>query len=215
MTRITDHEESRMSFTEDTMEHLDVDPGETDMEWVYANAHRKKLSWITAVLALGVAAAIGFVGGVRVQKSEVKTTAATSGTGRRAGAAGTAGAGAAGVGGAAAAGRTIGTVKLIDGTNLYVTDTSGNVVKVATTGASFTKTDSGSVSDIHPGDTVVVTGSTGSDGTVNARSVVEGGAAGAGGGGFGGFGGRGGGGGGAGAAGGATTGTAATGAAGG
>jgi hypothetical protein len=189
MTRMTDHEESRMSFTEDTMEQLEVDPGETDMEWVYASARRKKLSWITAVLALGLAGAMGFVGGVRVQKSQTKTTTtATSGRRGAGAAAATAGTGAAA--GAAGAGRTIGTVKLIDGTNLYVTDSSGNVVKVATTGASFTKTDSGSVTDVHPGDTVVVTGATGSDGTVNARSVVLGGA----GGGFAGFGGRGGGG---------------------
>ena len=176
-----------MAYPEDTMEQLAVEPPEEDMEWVYASARRRKLSWVTAVLALGAAAAIGFAIGVRVQKSQVTTTAASAAAGRR-GAAATGAAAANPPGGAAAAaGRTIGTVKLIDGTNLYITDTSGNVVKVSTTGASFTKTVSGAVTDVHPGDTVVVTGPAGSDGTVNARSVVLGGAGA--GGGFGGFGG--------------------------
>jgi hypothetical protein len=168
-----------MAYPEDTMEQLAVEPPEEDMEWVYANARRRKLSWVTAVLALGAAAAIGFAVGVRVQKSQVTTTSASAAASRRAGAA--TGGAAANPAAGAGAGRTIGTVKLIDGTNLYITDASGNVVKVSTTGASFTKTVSGAVTDVHPGDTVVVTGAAGSDGTVSARSVVLGGAGAAGG----------------------------------
>ena len=188
-----------MAYPEDTMEQLAVEPPEEDMEWVYANARRRKLSWVTAVLALGAAAAIGFAVGVRVQKSQVTTTTAAAGSRRAA-----AGTGATTANPAAGAGRTIGTVKLIDGTNLYITDTSGNVVKVSTTGASFTKTVSGAVTDVHPGDTVVVNGPAGADGTVAARSVVLGGAGG--GGAFGGVGGgRGSVGGAAGARGGAAT----------
>ncbi len=65
-------------------------------------------------------------------------------------AAGTAPAGAATTGGAA---NIIGTVTVIDGTTLYVTDSSGNVVKVTTnTGTTVSKTDTGTVSDLAPGE---------------------------------------------------------------
>ena len=47
-----------------------------------------------------------------------------------------------------------GTVKLVDGTNVYVTDTSGNVVKVLTGASStLTKTDPATTKDIAPGNT--------------------------------------------------------------
>jgi hypothetical protein len=163
-----------MAYPDDTMEQVAVDPPEEDMEWVYASARRRKLSWVTAVLAIGAAVAIGFAAGVRVQKGQVTTTATAGASGRRAAAA-AGGAAATGTGGGGGAGATRGTVKLIDGTNLYVTDNSGNVVKVSTTGASFTKTVPGAVTDVHPGDTVTVIGPAGADGTVTARTVVLGG----------------------------------------
>jgi len=107
-------------------------------------------------------------------------------------------------------GATVGQVKLIDGSNIYVTDSTGNVVKVATTPDSqITVTTSGTAKDVKPGDTVLVTGTTGDDGTVTATAVRDQGAGGAG---FGGFGGRrGAAGGGTGAAGGGATGAPAAG----
>ena len=87
---------------------------------------------------------------------------------------------------------TVGQVKLIDGTNVYVTDTSGNTVKVATTGSTISKSAPGTVTDLAIGDTVIVRGATGSDGTVTATAITDSGAAGAAGGfGGGGFGGQG------------------------
>ena len=84
-------------------------------------------------------------------------------------------------------------MRLVDGDNIYVATTSGDIVKVHTSKSSttITKTSSGTVSDVHPGDNVVAQGSAGSDGTINATRVNDGGTAGAGGG----FGGGGGGGG--------------------
>jgi hypothetical protein len=88
---------------------------------------------------------------------------------------GPAGGGAARAGGAGAAGAAVaGQVKLVDGNNLYVTDAQGNVVKVVTTPASrFTRTGSGTIQDVRPGDTVVVQGQKGDDGIVTATAVAD------------------------------------------
>ncbi|HTJ75584.1 MAG TPA: hypothetical protein VL337_09470, partial [Acidimicrobiales bacterium] len=106
-----------------------------------------------------------------------------AGSGQRAGGAGTAAGGAAGGGGPAAGGgaAAAGTVKLIDGANIYVTDGQGNVVKVTTTDSSrFTHTGQGSIADVRPGDTVVVQGQKGADGIVAATAVADAGPAAAG-----------------------------------
>jgi hypothetical protein len=179
---------------------------------------RRRVAPLTAVLGVVVVAGAGFLGGVQVQKSQTPATsvrtgaqgAGAAGNGTQAagrtGAAGAGGTGAAGAAGAGGGGRgTVGQVKLVDGTNIYVTDTSGNVVKVATGASSrITKVQPASVADVHPGDTVVIQGQPDAEGTVQAVAVND---AGADAGGFGGAFGRGGRGGG-GAAGGAAGGTA-------
>jgi hypothetical protein len=123
----------------------------------------------------------GFGGGTR--------TGAGTGTGTGTGAVPGAGAGAAS-GGTGGSGVTIGTVKLVDGSTLYVTDSSGNIVKV-TTGAStkVTEARTGKVGDLQPGQSVTVRGSQNSGGDIAATTVTEGAATG----GFAGFGGFGGG----------------------
>jgi hypothetical protein len=64
-------------------------------------------------------------------------------------------------------------VKLVDGTNVYVTDTSGNVVKIATGPSSqLTKTDPASTKDVAPGDVVIVRGTPNSDGSYTAQTLV-------------------------------------------
>jgi hypothetical protein len=173
---------------------------------------RKRLGPFSLLLIGAVVAAGAFYGGVVTEKNHVtattvsaaaasraRTAATTAGAPGAAGAAGAAGrtgtagaAGAAGAaGGAGGAGATFGTVKLIDGTNVYVQDATGNITKVATTAQStITITSTGTTKNIKPGDTVVVTGPTGADGTVNATSIRDAGAGGAALGGLGGFGGR-------------------------
>jgi hypothetical protein len=108
------------------------------------------------------------------------------------GAAGTgaAGTGAAGTGAVGGAANIVGTVTVVDGTTLYVTDATGDTVKVTTnTGTTVTKTDTGTVSNLAPGETVVIRGVQSSAGVYAAQTVSEGSAASA----FtgGGFGGRG------------------------
>ncbi|WP_329312570.1 DUF5666 domain-containing protein [Streptomyces sp. NBC_01278] len=90
------------------------------------------------------------------------------------------GAGTGGTGGpGAGAGVTTGTVKLVDGTTLYVTDAQGNVVKITTdTNTQITEAKTGKVSDLQPGQTVTVRGSQNPSGDVAATTVAQGGAGG-------------------------------------
>jgi hypothetical protein len=144
---------------------------------------RKKLPAITAALALAVAVAGGVVGGVEVQKHWGASTSAAA-TGRPAGFAGFAGRfgggggapGGGGGGGAPGAPATTGTVTLIKGSTLYVTDASGNTVLVHTTATSkVDKTVAGTIKTVHPGDSVTVSGSQNSDGSYSARQITIGG----------------------------------------
>jgi hypothetical protein len=99
------------------------------------------------------------------------TTAATGATG---GLGRTSGGGA--VGGA---GATIGQVAFVSKGTLYVTTTEGDTVKVkAAAGTSVTKTVKAKVASIHPGETVVVTGTTAASGAVSASAIRVGSTAG-------------------------------------
>jgi hypothetical protein len=70
---------------------------------------------------------------------------------------------------------TIGTVKLVDGQNLYVTTLSGGIVKVKiAAGTSVKASRSVALSELAPGSTVVVQGKKSADGSVAATSVSEG-----------------------------------------
>jgi hypothetical protein len=145
---------------------------------------RKKLPALTAALALAVAIAGGVLGGVEAQKHWGASSAAANpaagfaarfgarpggGAGGFPGAGGFAGAGGAG-------GGTNGTVTLIKGSTLYVTDASGNTVLVHTTaGSAVQKTVSGTLKTVHPGDSVTVTGSQNKDGSYSAQKITIGG----------------------------------------
>lgn len=158
----------------------------------------RRFSRSTTALAVLLLLVVGFFAGVKVQQREGGSS--RSGTTNLAALARAAGArGPSGPSGASrqqqgtGGGATIGSVKLVDGDTIYVTTTGGNIVKVRTTksGTTVTKTSTGTVSDVRPGDNVVVQGSAGEDGTVNATRVNDTGTGGfAGGDGFGGGGGR-------------------------
>jgi hypothetical protein len=147
---------------------------------------RKKLPALTAALALAVAVAGGLIGGVEAQKHWGASSAAASPGagfaarfGARGGGAGGAGGfpGAGGFAGAGGAGGGAnGTVTLIKGSTLYVTDASGNTVLVHTTaGSAVQKTVSGTLKTVHPGDSVTVTGSQNKDGSYSAQKITIGG----------------------------------------
>ncbi|NUP44742.1 MAG: hypothetical protein HOY76_48875 [Streptomyces sp.] len=162
-------------------------PDARDISAELAAPPRRKLPWLTLALSACIVAAGAFIGGVYVEKHHLNGsgssgnpfsalgnsrtgTGATAGTGRGFGGTG-AGTGAGGT----ASGLTFGTVKLVDGNTIYVTDAQGNTVKVTTSGSTkVTESKEGKVSDLKPGQTVTIRGTTGSSGDVTATTVTEG-----------------------------------------
>jgi hypothetical protein len=148
------------------------------------------LTPFTVMLMFIVFAAAGFVAGALVEKHQTKSAtivgaAATGGFGPAASTSGATGASGAngapsrlgGLFGGGSAG-TIGTVTDIKGRTLYVTTTAGTMVEVLTTSTSkITKTESVGKSTIRPGDSVVVSGITATNGTVTASTVSDSGSA--------------------------------------
>jgi hypothetical protein len=106
--------------------------------------------------------------------SSSSTGSGSAATGSSTGARGLAGA--SGAGGTA----TVGQVAYADKGTLYVTTSEGNTVKVtAAAGASVTKTVKASIKAIHPGETVIVAGTSAANGAVAASSIRVGSVAGA------------------------------------
>jgi hypothetical protein len=152
---------------------------------------RRSLTPIPLALLGVLLIACGFIAGVLVEKGEGSTSTASSsggvasrfatqrsgalsaGGGAR-GASASSGAGGFGVSARAAAGSgaTIGEVAYVAGHSLYVIDAEGNTVKIKTSVSStVTKTVKASVESIHPGETVIVTGSADTHGAVNATGI--------------------------------------------
>jgi hypothetical protein len=143
---------------------------------------RKLISPLNLGLLAVLLLALGFVGGVLVEKRQASNDAASGRAALRGalagagtGATGTAGAGALGLGrptGGAAARAMIGAVSTVDGHTLYVTDSQGNTIKVtSSSGGTITRTARSSLPSIHPGDAVVVQGPKNSDGSISAVSI--------------------------------------------
>jgi hypothetical protein len=152
---------------------------------------RRRLLAPAPLALLGVLLiACGFIGGVLVEKGETASSSPTGDTSGLAarfaalrGGGSSTGARGAGTGGGAAspfgaggAGRpTLGTVAYLAGSTLYVTNSEGNTVKVTTSaGTSVNKTVKSSVKDIHPGETVTITGASAASGALSAESISVG-----------------------------------------
>ncbi len=159
----------------DEDETLRQDPFADDLARRLAvRAPRRYASRTTAVLAGLLLVVAGFVAGAQVQR-HWGTPVASAGTGARGtfpGAGGPTGAGA-GTGRTGTGGSTItGTVKLVDGTTVYLETANGQVVTVTTTGTT-TVLLTGTLGQLAAGATVSVTGQTGTDGTVAATSITK------------------------------------------
>lgn len=156
---------------------------------------RRSITPVTRALLVVVLAGGAFLGGVLVQKSQTKSTSTSAlPAGVPANIAALFGGATtttvAGSGGSATATamQTIGTIKLVDGKNVYVSDAQGNVVRVATNrGTKITVNQDATVDKLKPSTSVIVQGTRGSDGTITATSVSQTAAGGQAG--FGGFGG--------------------------
>ncbi|MEV7185895.1 DUF5666 domain-containing protein [Kitasatospora sp. NPDC093102] len=182
---------------------LATPPDARDVSAELAAPPRRKLPWLSLVLAGGVIATGAFAGGVWYQqnngsssggKSSARPAAAAAAPGggygqngsRRGGQGQGQGQGA-GQGGQAGFAR--GTVKAVDGNTVYLTDTNGNTIKVTTGDATKVQLNKeGKVADLQPGQSVTVVGTPDANGGYTANQLVEGAA------GAGGFGGGGGGG---------------------
>jgi hypothetical protein len=148
---------------------------------------RGKIDKWTRILAVAVVLLLVFNIGVRMGHASRPKAAAPAG-GAGAGAAG-AGAGAAGSragdkgaqGGTGAAGgdaavkpAASGTVKVIDGNAIYVSESDGTTKKVvANDSTRYTRTEPGTLRDVQPGDKVSVEGTPGPDGSVSATRVSD------------------------------------------
>jgi hypothetical protein len=157
---------------------------------------RRLMAPIPVALLAVLLIAGGFIAGVEVEKGQANPTGGRSAAGAgafasRAGGAATGRAGAGRTsgstsGGSAAAGGTAGgsgfvgagggvtagEVSYLQGSTLYVENPQGDTIKVNTSAASkITKTVATKVSSIHPGETVVVLGEPGSNGSISATSV--------------------------------------------
>jgi hypothetical protein len=162
-----------------------IHPEDLDDEWAVNEAKPGiRLRWLTAALLVLAALGGGFWGGVVAERhhgsgSNAATSslasrfaAARAAAGRVGGATGAGGLGFAGTGGFGGTPATSGTVVGVSGNVLYVSDSAGNLVKVDVGAATtVTRTAQTPLSGLQVGDTVVVSGSSGPGGTVNATSV--------------------------------------------
>ena len=151
---------------------------------------RGKIDKWTRILGVVVVLLLVFYLGVRLGHSSKKTAAPAAGAGAGAAGAGAGAAGAAagagagagantgrGVGGggsgaAAAKPAASGTVKVVDGNTIYVSQPDGTTKKVAANDSTrFTRTVPAELRDVQPGDRVTVEGATETDGTINAVRI--------------------------------------------
>jgi hypothetical protein len=136
----------------------------------------------SAALAAAITCAAGFYAGVGVEKSQLAgaATASAAPAGATSQGSTATGSGArAGFPGAARGGAnaSIGTVSSVNGKTVYLTDTTGNTVKVTLSSATkITKSESVSKASLRPGDAVVIQGAKSSNGTITATSVSDSGA---------------------------------------
>jgi hypothetical protein len=193
-------------MTDSRSDHLHDDELVYDDDWepepdeedaLPKRPRRRLVTPISAALTGALVGALGFIGGVEVQKGQddgatgsgAQAAAAASGAGGGArggfapsGAGGGARGGVApsGAGGPQGAGgpggaqsnATVGSVANKKGGTLYVKDSDGNTIRVKTTSHSkISRTASTTSGAIHPGDTVIVQGSKSSSGTITATQI--------------------------------------------
>ncbi len=143
-----------------------------DPEFVAMLQKRRLTTPATRVLLILIVLGLGFVLGAYVQKqrSPAATTGVPAGLAQLLGRNGGAPVGLGSTGGA-----LTGTVTLVDGNNVYITDVQGNVTKVVTTADTTIKVNKdGTLADLGPSKSVTVQGSQNADGTYSATSIQEG-----------------------------------------
>jgi hypothetical protein len=155
------------------MQHALTDAGSTDADWPDGVRSRSvSMRLLTALLAIGLIAAIGVYAGAELEKRQrtpsSTASAAPAGASRLAGGVrGRTG----GPGGAAAA--ATGTVTKVTAKTLYLTSSAGKLITVGLTSkTTFTRTARSSTGGVKLGDSAVVQGSKNAAGVVVATSVI-------------------------------------------
>jgi hypothetical protein len=147
---------------------------------------RGKIDKWTRILGVAVVLLLVFNIGVRMgHASRPKAAAPTGGAGAGAAGAG-AGAGARGAAGGAGAGAAgagadagfkpvaSGTVKVVDGNSIYVSQPDGTTKKIVNNESTrYTRSEPGSLRDVQPGDQLSVEGTAQPDGSINATRVND------------------------------------------
>lgn len=145
-------------------------------------ARRKGIPRVTIILGVGLLAAATFLAGIEAQKQWGGSSSNGGRFGGRGAAFGAgAGTGTTGANGGAqgtgffrggGGGLATGTVKLVQGSTIFVTTTDGNTVKVTVpSSTTITKSVKTKLSGVQPGDTVTAIGTASSDGVIKATSV--------------------------------------------
>jgi len=141
-----------------------------------ATSGRGGLPIMTYVLAAIVLVGAGFLVGTMLNKGSDSNTLAGGGfpSGFPGGSLPSGAPGA--PGGAGGGGVTFGTVTRVEGDTVLVKRADGTTVTVKTNGSTTVRVSTtGAVSDLSPGSTVVVQGSSSGDNTVTAQTITEGG----------------------------------------
>jgi len=156
---------------------LPFDPASEPEDWPSRGpAKGVRINWLTALLVVLLIGGGGIWGGAALQRSHGSSTGSLASSiasrfaSLRSGSSGSGGTSHfAGLGSSAA---TTGTVTEVQGSTLYVTNSSGNLVEVKLTpSTTVTRDAKTTLSALAPGDTVVVEGTKAKNGTVSASSV--------------------------------------------
>jgi hypothetical protein len=133
---------------------------------------RGKIDKWTRILGVAVVLLLVFNIGVRMGHASKKSSPPATGAGAQAGRGGGGGAAADGAKPDAAKPAASGTVKVIDGTTIYVSQPDGTTKKVTVNDSTrYTRTVPAELRDVQPGDRVTIEGSQGQDGTINAVRI--------------------------------------------
>ena len=150
---------------------------DSDADWpVQGSQSRIRLRPLTALLAIALIAVAGIYGGAELQKRHGSTTtgggSANAAFTARGGTTGTGGF-TGGPGGTATGTGTSGTVTQVTAKTLYLTSSTGKLVKVSLTAkTTYTRTSASATGGLKLGDTATVQGTKNAKGVLVASSVV-------------------------------------------
>jgi hypothetical protein len=165
-----------------TVDYGDVDladdPFDDDLAERLRSRTPLRVTRVTVGLAAAALVVVGFLGGVLVQKNVGATAPAaaalpTGFAGRFGGGNPNGGGGGTGTGQGTPRAGTTGTVKLVDGTTLYITTAAGDVLIVKTSPTTAVRSEqSVALKDLKVGASVTVVGATAGDGSITATQVT-------------------------------------------